>query len=388
MARRAKRRRPRHGERLTLAGGVFIGITVMMAAAALKNDSAITLILLGGMMGGLGVSAFVAGRTVRRVKITRETPDRIWQGQTVHVGYFLANARRWLSCMGLTLRELPQPTLDTVNAYCAHLPARSRFRSGARLVALARGRLALDGIEVSTQFPFSLIRAWRHVPDPRELIVWPARGRLKAELLRRGAAAISTAGPSPMTGGQDEFFGLREFRDDDNPRLIHWRRSAGRQRPLVREMTRPLPDVLVIVIDTFAPKWDTAASECREGLLRLAATLIDHAMTRSYQIGLALAVDGGVRVIRPAAGRAQLRQLLDALAEVGDNVSRPLQHTLNALPPDSLRLAQVLMLTPRTDIDAAPLLGLRAVCGHLTVIAGPQQLARVFEETAIVEEPS
>ena len=377
--RTRQRRRYRDGERLTRAGWLYVLIGMLMGAAALKHDAAVTLLLLGGMLGALGVSALIAGRTVRGVRVTREAPDRVWQGQTVHMSYFLANEHRWFSCMGLSIRDLPQPQLDMAGGYCAHLEPRSRFRSGARFVARTRGRVTLDGVELRTGFPFSLVTAWRRVIEPTDLVVWPARGVLKADLLRRGAAEISAATPSLLTGGQDEFFGLREFRQDDNPRLIHWRRSAGRTQPLIREMARPLPDVLMIVIDTLTT--DAGGAAIRERLLRLAATLIDRAMTRGYQVALALAGDDGIRTLAPAAGRAAMRDLLDALAELGENTAHPLARTLAALRRDWLGQSQVVVLSPRAGaVGRNDTRALRAASGHLTVIAGADRLADVFED--------
>ena len=377
--RRTARRRGRHGERLTFAGLAYIGIVTMMAAAAIKNDAAVTLILLGGMMGALGASAFIAGRTVRRVEVSREAPDRLWQGQPVYVSYFLTNTHRWFSCMGLTLRDKPQADLQTVNGYCTHLRPHGTFRSGARIVASKRGRAALGQIQLSTRFPFSLVRAWRRSVQTQEVVVWPARGRLKTELLQRGAALVSAAAPSPTSGGQDEFFGLRDFREDDNPRLIHWRRSAGRPNPLVREMTRPRPDVMMIVIDT------AGGGPVVEKILRLAATLVDHAMTRGYQVGLALPAANGVRAIPPATGRAQLRDLLDALAEADANIPRPLAETVAALQPDWLRHAQVMVLSP-VDRPAVNAGALRRHAGHVTVLAGEQRVDAAFEDAPASQE--
>lgn len=381
---RTAQQRYRNGGRLTAAGWVYGVIWGIMLTAAVRNDAAVSLLLLGAMFGGLAVSAFAAGRTVRAVRATRESPDRVWQGQTVHMSYFLSNRSRWLSCMGLTLRDLPQKALDAASGYCAHLPARGQFRSGARFVALRRGRIGLEGLEISTGFPFGLIRAWRRTLEPADLIVWPARGELRAELFRRGAAEVSSARPSPISGGQDEFFGLREFREDDNPRLIHWKRSAGRHRPLVREMARPVPEVLFLIVDTAAPEAQTADPE---KVLRLAATLIDHAMTRGYQVGLALADRRAVRTLPPATGRAQLRDLLDALANVhGPN--GPLGQTLAAVRPTWLAHAQVMVLSAQeAPLDSRASVALAGQAGHLTIIGGPEQIDRVFADATLPEAP-
>jgi len=377
---RGRQRRSRTRVRLTLAGWLYLAMATVISAAAAKTDAAVTLILLGAMFGVLLASAVLAWRSVRAVDVTRKMPDRLWQSQTVHLSYYLQNHHRWFACLGLRIAELARPHVEAVNGYCLHLRPRSLFRSGARMVALRRGPMSLTGVEISTVFPLSLVKASRRMALAAEpVIVWPARGRLRRQVLQRGAVAISSAAPSKMTGGQDEFFGLREFRPDDSPRLIHWRRSAGRPKPLIREMARPLPETLCLIVDTPADSRDAAVRAEIEPLLRFAATLADHALVRGYRVSLAIAGPENVQTFAPATGRAQQRNVLDALA-AGDNTARSLDEVVAAVPPSWLSRSQVMLLSPRAAaLDGQAVERLRARCGHLTVVDA-RSLPEIFED--------
>jgi len=379
-ARRHRRRAQPIRFRLTLAGWALLGISLLVGVAAVKSQTGMMFVVFGGMMGALHMSAWIARRTVAAVRVRRDLPSRAWQNQTVHLGYFLRNDRRRGACLGLDVREHAPEGLEGASGHCVHLPAKGIFRAGARFAVRRRGRIDLRGTELSTRFPFGLIRAGRLIESPASLVVWPARGRLRSQLLRYGAVETSSAAPSPKTGGQDEFFGLREYRPGDNPRWIHWRRSANRTAPVIREMARPLPEVLWVVLDSFYEDLSGLGEQAREQRIRFAATLIDYAFARGYQVGLALAQSSGVVVHPPAAGRGHRTTLLDALADVDDNTTRKVEQTIAKLRRDALGQSQAILITeqPRRLADDA-VAALRAACRHLTII-GADRLAEVFED--------
>src|SRR5205085_10343344 len=96
-----------------------------------------------------------------------------------------------------------------------------------RRVARGRGMLRLDVIEVSTAFPLGILRYTRRVSVPQEMVVYPRIGMLGRRLaLEYREAVESGAMTSNRRGGNDEFYGVREYRAGDNVRVIHWRSSA------------------------------------------------------------------------------------------------------------------------------------------------------------------
>jgi len=316
---------------------------------------------------------------IRHVEVTRNCPQRLWQNQTVHLGYYLRNRRR-SSCLAIQIEEVAPSGIQGAKGYCLNLPPRSVFRAGGRFVARLRGRMKLNGMAVMTSFPFGLVLVSRYIDQPADIVVWPAMGRLKRRLLRRGAVESSTAAPSPATGGQDEFFGLREYREGDSPRWISWRRSANRRVPLVREMARPLPEMLWVIVDTQLADPSEQTRDGREKIIRFAGTLINHAFNRGYQVGIAIACGDKIRILRPDASSARRAELLDALADVDDATQLPLENTISSLDAGQLRHAQVIVASAdRAHLAAAPLSALRRYCSHLTVI-GPDELDGVFQD--------
>ncbi len=386
MSRRQSRKPAPVRFRLTRAGWLFLSVAVLLGVSAVKSQAGMMFVLFGAMMAALHLSAVTARRMLLAVQLQREVPSRAWQNRTVHLGYALRNTHRRRGCMGLSVRELAPTGIDSADGYCVHLPAQAVFRSGGRFAALVRGRIHLREMQLSTIFPFGLVEARRRIAQDSTVIIWPARGRLRNWFLRRGAVEVSSAAPSPATGGQDEFFGLRDYRGGDNPRWIHWRRSACRPIPVLREMSRPLPDLLWVFVDTRRRQDAAEAVLLRERLLRFAATLIDHAVAQGYMVGLALAFSSGVKTFSPQGGRGQWQALLDALADMDDNTAHGLERTLRAVRVSQVAQAQVVVAAGEDDVDSYALRSLRSFCRHMVVVRA-RELDGFFDDSGAKPSP-
>jgi uncharacterized protein (DUF58 family) len=379
VARKAKHKpiKQRYEYRGTLPGLLFLLAVMMIAAAAINTQRSLLFAILGVMLGAFFLSVFVSRRMLSAVQVRRDMPERVFANRVVHLAYHLRHRAGRRPAVALELAEIDPPRpLQSLGAFCQYLPRGGSFKSGSRFTVRRRGRYSLSGLRLSTRFPFSLLAARRDVKQGGSLLVWPALGRLRTDLLAHGATEVSDAAPSRMRSGADEFFGLREYRQGDNPRWIHWRRTASTGTPVVREMSKPRPDVLFVVLDTRLA--DPAAAETRERLIRFAATLIEHAFHREYRVGLAAADSDRVVVLPPAAGRGPRNRVLDALAALDDNTRRSLADTLAALPRRLLWDAHVVAVAPE-PARLANLEELRAACRRLTTVVA-EGLDELFED--------
>ena len=351
--------------RFTAAGWIFLGLAILVGAGAVHSRMTLMFLLFGGMMGAVTISILLSHWMVRAVELKRDVPSRTWQNQPVTLEYALRSARS-TPCLGLCVAEQAPRGVNIPEAFCLHLPLGRVLQTGATFTPAHRGRISFHAVRVSTTFPFGLATASRTLSREASLVVWPSHGRLLAPLLHRGAEESSNAAPGTTQGGQDEFFGLREYRPGDSPRWIHWRRSAGRPVPVVREMSQPLPDILFLVLDTLADSPD--ARTAREKMIRFAATLIDHAFHREYQVGMALAYQGRVALFAPAGDEDHRVALLDALADVGDNASRSISETALQVPRRMIRQAQVIAVTADGNLDSDGAAHLARAGRHLSVL--------------------
>jgi uncharacterized protein (DUF58 family) len=164
-----------------------------------------------------------------------------------------------------------------------------------------------------------LIHKSKDIEAPAELLVYPALIAVPANLLR-GFASQHGRGLHKWRSRRGEFFGLREFRQGDDPRDIHWRTSARRGAPFVRELEEDEGQEVCLVLDNghngdspgtavpLTPGEDAAF----EAMVSLAASLACELLARGYRVGLCARGEE----ITPEGGQAQATRLLRFLALV------------------------------------------------------------------------
>jgi uncharacterized protein (DUF58 family) len=360
--------------RLTKAGWMFLGAAIVVGIVALNSGLGLVFVLFGCMLGALYASAVLARRLVAGVQVWRDFPARCRQGHLVSLGYHLRYSRGG-ACLALRVEEAGLKGLWLPPAACGHLAGRQDSYCQTHATPHRRGRIHLRGVRLSTTFPFGLVAASRQFTQESSLVVWPARGELTRAVLGRGEAQTAAAAPSFRPGGQEEFYGLREYRLGDNAKRVHWRRSAGRQELVVREMARPRPRTLWLVLDTRLADTSLAEHQRRERAIRLVATILEDALADGYRVGAVLGHSGQARVVPPADRRAQRTRLLDALAEVDDQPAPALAATLGRLHPGWLRQAHVIVVSASQEPDAGAAKALadaRRYCRSLSVLTGPR----------------
>lgn len=244
-----------------------------------------------------------------------------------------------------------------------------------------RGVYRIGPAVINTGDPFGLFRLELNCPDTDSLLIYPRVLQLPGLALPRGSASGVDRRRQTLMG---ELPGasVREYRQGDSLRHIHWRSSAHRGELTVRELElEPAGDVwLVLDLHDAAHSGQSDASTFEYAIMvaaSAAAALLDGAEQRA--VGL-LAVSGGAAgpmngsgngatdgraaddlaaddladVVRipPQPGRAQLWRIMAALAPV-----RPTRVSLARLlrqNADTLgRRRSLIIITPQPPTDTS-----------------------------------
>ena len=297
--------------RFTLPGLLFVVGALAIGFAAINTGNNLLYLLLGAMLGATAVSGWVSEQTIKDVEVIRRVPRGVPVGQEARLHYTVRNRKRRMPVLGLELREAGLPGV----AFIARLGPGEVGEAVAANTFVHRGVYPLRKLTLSTTFPFGFFRKERDIVVDGELVIWPRSDRAVPPP-RPGAGRRASAGSATAKGQgpRGEFRGLRDYRWGDDARDIHWRSTARRGIPIVREYDPDASDTMWVCLDVA-----TAPGEAAEEAVEIAASLAARASASGRRHGLA----AGDTIVLPASGRAQFERVLEALARVDFSLNGP-----------------------------------------------------------------
>jgi uncharacterized protein (DUF58 family) len=284
-----------------LVATVFIGLGAVNAGLNL-------LFALWGMMLFLIVASGVLSELVLRGLDVRRAPPPVVHAKTPFLmGIALTNRKRRLPSFSVEVEDLIDGRPIEKRCYFLKLPAGRTQETAYRHTIARRGRHHLSGLRLATKFPFGLVQKSRDVARAAEVIVYPALVPVSPAVLR--GLSVPHGGSRQKWRSRDgDFFGLRDFRPGDDPRDIHWRTTARRGVPFVRESEDDEGSEASVVLDNAAG----AASEAFEAAVSQAASYALDLLGRGFRVSLVLRG----ATLAADTGPAQATRILRALALV------------------------------------------------------------------------
>ena len=271
------------------AGLLFVALSIVTAWGAAHSGANLTYLVFGSMLGALLLSGAAAAWNLSGLRVRREMPKHLYAGRRFTVRLIVENRGRGLSGFSLKVHDGAPRDLDTLESRCyaVRVPARRGKELEYTGVFRRRGLHRFGAITARSRFPFGFFanrRSWR---ADEEVLVYPAIGRLKGELPYAGSGYEYAEGlQMSRREGTEDFYGLREYRPGDNPRRIHWKRSARLQKPLVMEFIKPPERDVDIYVDNYVSKgWE----ERLEETISCAATVLEALQREGCRTGVKVA---------------------------------------------------------------------------------------------------
>jgi uncharacterized protein (DUF58 family) len=292
--------RPSRTIQPTREGWWCLLVTVGLGLTAINSGNNLLYLLESALLGLVIVSGILSEQSMRRIQLAPLLPEEIYAGRPAVVGARVVNTKRRLPARSIVLEVaggrqlLPLPRLG---------PGGERVVTWEHTFS-TRGRQRLGGVRVTTRFPFGLFVKAGPRQLEAEVLVFPAVEPIALE--PPGPAVGEEAAPLRRRGRGADLHNLREYRDGDDPRLIHWRASAKTGTTMVRELqSDSRTDVCIVLRGT-----GTADAARLEQSLSRAASLAVHFL----RAGVAVSLRGPGLLVPRDRGREQARRILRALA--------------------------------------------------------------------------
>ncbi|MCI0342149.1 MAG: DUF58 domain-containing protein [Planctomycetales bacterium] len=339
----------RRGARVSREGWLFVALALGLCGAAMNTGANLLYLVFAMMCAGLIVSGILCLNAIRGIRLTGPSPAPVPAGGAAALRVRIEN-RKWLF-PSHSLRvdaQVPDGLSLAEAAFVPQVPARGHAEGLVRILCRRRGLYPLGDLRVSTDFPFGLVRKSVWCRGGLTLAVLPRVGTLtRAALGGRPAPNARADGGDGRRPGDGEFHGLRDYRDGDNPRRIHWRSTARARRLMVRDFReeRISPALLCVAGLGDGPALDPSAD--------MAATVL-----HAWRLGgrapiLALSADPPA-CVRASDGAGEHAARLALAGWTGGLPER----ALDAVPGPEIAAATVLVIAP--DRDAAEAAGAEA----------------------------
>lgn len=257
-----------------------------------------------------------------------------------------------------------------------------------RVKCLRRGAYELHRLQGGSCFPTGLVKSGRKLPQSDRLLVYPQVADIgvfdvpHSRNHQPGGIAVAS-----HVGESTEFLGMREWRQGDRVRDIHWASSARVGKLIAKEFQEEYFVRLAVVLDVDAPR--SRDEPYLERAVSITAGITDALARKEYVVDIFAAGDD---VYHFQAGRAlaHLGNILEILACVDPGSRLDMQALKSALLPELPRLSAVVFIMMDWDDARASLVELLKSYGvavRVILIRNHGQLVGL-DRSEIVEVPT
>ncbi|PRY56085.1 uncharacterized protein (DUF58 family) [Knoellia remsis] len=319
----------RFRESLTTRGAAFLasgGVLVVAGILLGQHD----LSRIGTVLCALPLLAGLLGRRHDlSLDVEREArPSRVVIDEPAVIGMTIRNPGPSRSPVLLAEEHLDYALGDRPRFVVPGLASQTSTHLEYAVRAHARGAHRLGPLGIRVQDPFGLTLRHTSISSDDELLVLPRVEQLAAgRSLGRGLGAEGSVPHRVALHGEDDQ-SIREYRDGDDLRRIHWPATARTGELMVRQEDRPAKRRAVILLDTRAGSHaGTGPGSSLEWAVTMAASATKHLLDFGFAVHL-LTTDpdreSGVRE------DTELDAALETLARIGTSPETGIDSLLHA----------------------------------------------------------
>jgi uncharacterized protein (DUF58 family) len=244
--------RPPRRLKFTREGKFFVGITLGVGFAAINTANNLLYLLLGLLLALIVVSGIMSELSLRDLTVVRRLPLRAQVGRPHLVEIEVYNHKLRIPSYAIEVEDLRAGQPADKRCFFLKISPKSAQVAAYRRTPTRRGRDAHVGFRIATRFPFGLFEKSREIATPGELIIYPAVDAV--QLPPPGSGRSAGSNHVVGRGHGDEFLGLKLMRPGDDPRDVHWRKTAALGQMVLRERAREARPDVTLQLDTRSPE--------------------------------------------------------------------------------------------------------------------------------------
>jgi uncharacterized protein (DUF58 family) len=287
--------------RVSRAGALFIGFTLVAGVVAVNSGNNLLFILVAALLSLFSLSGILAFLNIRGLDISLRAPGEVFAGRPATVGLELTNRKRRLPSFLLTCEG------DRGGEVITELRPNESMNLKVRTTFFRRGRQPLEEMVLTSEFPFGLVRRGGSFAPESTCIVYPEPKPVKWEIVEE-AEREGEDRSSPLAGVGGDYRGQRAYVPGDSLSRVQWKGWLRHRRLMTKEFESEGASPVVF-------SYASVPGPGREERLSQLSWLVKTAFRRGRAVGLVLPG----RTFSPATGSLHRQAVLTALALFGEN---------------------------------------------------------------------
>lgn len=344
---------------LPLEGYGFLVMMIVMFISAMMGGSNMLLLVFTMMAGPFIINGWVTFTMLQRMSVTRDLPRRAMAGVPFSVQVTLENRKYLIASFLMSVRDQIRSKGEQINANVlfASVPAGEKRTTPYQLRLTKRGKFDFGPVEITTRFPLGFVERGSLINAGDAVIVHPKTGQLASSWKRILNATGEMTEQKVLRLGafDDDFSHIREYRDGDDVRNVHWKTSARREELMVREYRENRDRNMILVLDLWRPKKASKEEKIRvENAVSLASTIGVEQIRTCGDLSLEVLSVGKTEShwVAETAGTG-MESFLDAMAVLEAGLAKELPQTFNKLISMGPNRQRVVIISTRPNAAKA-----------------------------------
>ncbi|MDI6764105.1 MAG: DUF58 domain-containing protein [Thermodesulfobacteriota bacterium] len=258
--------------------------------------------------------------SLKGITAERQIASTAFEGDEMDVRVTLRN-NHWNSrYMIEVVDSIPaaEPGHQYPMSFVVRLKGRKKREYSFKMNCYKRGEYTVGPLALRSAYPLGISSSTKNIPETHlPLLVYP-------EMFEIPHLPLRAKGHTPMlgveliskAGGSEEFLGVREYKQGDSLRYIHWPSTAKHSRYIVKEFEIRASTEVTVLLDLHKGSNIGEGKETTlEYAVKIAASISKYVLERGHSLQL---IGYGERphIIPYAKGLSQLARILEELARV------------------------------------------------------------------------
>jgi uncharacterized protein (DUF58 family) len=341
---------------LLLVGGLIVTLFSVLlpghiAMAVITTFSWYLLLILLGIIDATRVAKYqltVSREKLGKLSIGRDNPIKLF----IQAGVGQKNSQKF----SYQIRDFSPATLPgSPHTIEGQISANSHQEQTYIVHPYERGEYNWQGIQVRQLSPWGLAwQQWR-VDAAQPVVVYPDLIGLKALSIKLTLQSSGTIRQARRLGTGTEFTEMREYAVGDDPRLIDWKATARRNRPLIRVLEPEQEQTVIILLDRGRLMTANIQGLQRFDLgLNATLSLALAATQRGDKVGVGVFDRTLHTWLPPQRGQLHMSQIIDRLSRIQPDLLEPdYVGAINTVISRQNRRALVVVITDIVDATAS-----------------------------------